>query len=81
LKREKEKNEEGGDTVKGVILITSIWGQTMLAVLVAPRPCPPVLQVKVAREQDKELVSEEGQEVLAIIRCRIFCLPGCYPKL
>ena len=22
-----------------------------------------------------------GQEMLAIIRCRIFCLPGCYPKI
>jgi len=22
-----------------------------------------------------------GQEMLAIIRCRSFCLPGCYPKI
>ena len=28
-------------------------------------------------------IAEEigGQEMLAIIRCRIFCLPGCYPKI
>jgi hypothetical protein len=29
----------------------------------APSLCPPVLQVKVAWEQDKELVSEEGSMV------------------
>ena len=22
-----------------------------------------------------------GYEMVAIIRCRIFCLPGCYPKI
>ena len=30
---------------------------------VAPRLYPPVLQVKVAWEQDKELISEEGSTV------------------
>jgi len=24
---------------------------------------------------------ETSQEMLAVIRCRIFCLPGCYPKI
>ena len=29
----------------------------------------------------KKLRADWGQEMLAIIRCRIFCLPGCYPKI
>jgi hypothetical protein len=29
----------------------------------------------------KKLRADWDQEVLAIIRCRIFCLPGCYPKI
>jgi len=29
----------------------------------------------------KGRVYDWGQEMLAIIRCRIFCLPGCYPKI
>ena len=28
----------------------------------------------------KKLRADWGQEMLAIIRCRVFCLPGCYPK-
>ena len=28
-----------------------------------------------------EEIKSRGQEMLAIIRCRIFCLPGCYPKI
>ena len=31
--------------------------------------------------KEKLLRADCGQEVLAIIRCRIFCLPGCYPKI
>jgi len=29
----------------------------------------------------KKLRADWSQEMLAIIRCRIFCLPGCYPKI
>jgi len=29
----------------------------------------------------KKLRAGWGQEMRAIIRCRIFCLPGCYPKI
>jgi len=29
----------------------------------------------------KKLRADCGQEMLAIVRCRIFCLPGCYPKI
>ena len=29
----------------------------------------------------KKLRADWGQEMLAIIRCRTFCLPGCYPKI
>ena len=29
----------------------------------------------------KKLRADWGQEMLAIIRCRIFCLPDCYPKI
>ena len=29
----------------------------------------------------KKLRADWGQEMRAIIRCRIFCLPGCYPKI
>jgi len=29
----------------------------------------------------EEIKSRLSQEMLAIIRCRIFCLPGCYPKI
>ena len=29
----------------------------------------------------KKLRANTSQEMLAIIRCRIFCLPGCYPKI
>jgi len=29
----------------------------------------------------KKLRADCGQEMRAIIRCRIFCLPGCYPKI
>ena len=28
----------------------------------------------------EEIQSRLIQEMLAIIRCRVFCLPGCYPK-
>jgi len=28
----------------------------------------------------KKLRADWGQEMFSIIRCRIFCLPGCYPK-
>jgi len=29
----------------------------------------------------KKLRADRGQEMLAIIRCRTLCLPGCYPKI
>jgi len=29
----------------------------------------------------KKLRADCGQEMLAIIWCRTFCLPGCYPKI
>jgi hypothetical protein len=29
----------------------------------------------------EEIKSRLGQEMLAKIRCRIFCLLGCYPKI
>jgi len=29
----------------------------------------------------EEIKTDCGQEMLAVIRCRTFCLPGCYPKI
>ena len=29
----------------------------------------------------KEIKSSFSEEMLAVIRCRIFCLPVCYPKI
>ena len=29
----------------------------------------------------EEIKSRLSQEMLAIIQCGIFCLPGCYPKI
>jgi len=29
----------------------------------------------------EELRADWSQGILAIIRCRIFCLPVCYPKI
>jgi len=38
-----------------------------------------VLKIKMLLR--KKLRADWGQEMRAIIRCRIFCLPGCYPKI
>jgi hypothetical protein len=29
----------------------------------------------------KELIADEGQGMVAVIQCRIFCLPVCYSKM
>jgi len=39
------------------------------------------LPSRIQRHAELYLCIYVGQEISAIIRCRTFCLPGCYPKI
>ena len=62
-----------------IALPTPLTDPSQLEMLKLPHPLnPSYCEVYPCFTEPGELCKEEG--MLAIIRCRIFCPPGCYPK-
>jgi hypothetical protein len=51
------------------------------AVLAVPLPSAYALEVATDEQQMNKHKLDMNQAMLAIIWCRIFCLPICYPKI
>ena len=65
-----------------ILLNNMLSSDTILVVILYMTVVPPCLHTSSYTKyfQTIKYFQTVGQEMLAIIRCRVFCLPDCYPK-